>query len=60
MFSFQVKTRKSTRTSFGFVRYDCLVAAEVAIQKTNGMWCNNKELRVKRAEFEKVRRYEKE
>ncbi|KAL7183866.1 hypothetical protein ACSBR2_026109 [Camellia fascicularis] len=25
------RTRKATRTRFGFVRYDCVVAAEVAI-----------------------------
>ncbi|KAL7197880.1 hypothetical protein ACSBR2_020409 [Camellia fascicularis] len=42
------KTTKSTRTRFGFVRFDCPVAAEVAIQKTNGIRCDNKELQVKR------------
>ncbi|CAL5340797.1 unnamed protein product [Camellia sinensis] len=48
------KVRKSTRSRFGFVRYDCPVAAEVAIQKANGLWCDDKALRVKRAEFEKT------
>ncbi|CAL5380719.1 unnamed protein product [Camellia sinensis] len=49
------KTRKSTRSRFGFVRYDCSVAAEVAIRKANGIWCDDKELHVKKAAFEKVR-----
>ncbi|XP_028081930.1 nuclear cap-binding protein subunit 2-like [Camellia sinensis] len=47
------KLRKSTRSRFGFVRYDCPVTAEVAIQKANGLWCDDKALRVKKAEFEK-------
>ncbi|GAB2276772.1 hypothetical protein Dimus_011488 [Dionaea muscipula] len=36
---------------FGFVRYDCPVAADVAIQKTNEVWIQDKELMVKYAEF---------
>ncbi|GAB2301652.1 hypothetical protein Dimus_035684 [Dionaea muscipula] len=36
---------------FGFVRYDCPVAAEVAIQRTNGIWIRNKESKVKFADF---------
>ncbi|GAB2268300.1 hypothetical protein Dimus_003271 [Dionaea muscipula] len=38
---------------FGFVRFDCELAAEVAIQKTNGLLIQDKELRVKLAAFEK-------
>ncbi|GMP54961.1 hypothetical protein CsSME_00019941 [Camellia sinensis var. sinensis] len=49
------KTRKSTRSRFGFVIYDCSVVAEVVIQKANGIWCDDKELHVKKAAFEKVR-----
>ncbi|XP_028067732.1 polyadenylate-binding protein 5-like [Camellia sinensis] len=53
------KTRKSTKTRFGFVRFDCPVAVAVAIQKTNRLWCEDKELYVKRVEFEKARGFEK-
>ncbi|KAL7222744.1 hypothetical protein ACSBR1_024446 [Camellia fascicularis] len=47
------KTRKTTRSRFGFVRFDCPVTVEVAIQKANGLWCDDKSLQVKKAEFEK-------
>ncbi|GMP24173.1 hypothetical protein CsSME_00001535 [Camellia sinensis var. sinensis] len=47
------KTRKTTRSRFGFVKYDCSVAAKMAIQKANGVWCDDKALRVKFAEFAK-------
>ncbi|KAL7207210.1 hypothetical protein ACSBR1_029221 [Camellia fascicularis] len=47
------KTRKATRSRFGFVRYNCCVAAKVAIQKANGLWCDNKALRVKMAVYGK-------
>ncbi|GAB2274223.1 Serine arginine-rich splicing factor 2 [Dionaea muscipula] len=40
---------------FGIVRYDCLVAASVAIQKTNGIWIQGKELKVKVADFDRVK-----
>ncbi|KAL7242712.1 hypothetical protein ACSBR1_015156 [Camellia fascicularis] len=50
------KRRKASRSKFGFVRYDCEVAAGIAIQKADGLWCDNKELRVKRAEFQKPQR----
>ncbi|GAB2297070.1 hypothetical protein Dimus_031171 [Dionaea muscipula] len=36
---------------FGFVRFDCEVAAEVAMQKLNGLLIQDKDLRVKKAEF---------
>ncbi|GAB2266982.1 Serine arginine-rich splicing factor 2 [Dionaea muscipula] len=36
---------------FGFVRYDCLVSVEVAIQKVHGVWIQDKELKVKIADF---------
>ncbi|KAL7161401.1 hypothetical protein ACSBR2_041959 [Camellia fascicularis] len=45
------KVRKATKSRFGFVRYDCPVAASVAIQKANGLWCDDKALKVKEAEF---------
>ncbi|KAL7234121.1 hypothetical protein ACSBR1_017670 [Camellia fascicularis] len=45
------KRRKATRSRLGFIRYDYLVAAKVAIQKANGVWCGNRSLVVKNAEF---------
>ncbi|GMP49946.1 hypothetical protein CsSME_00016752 [Camellia sinensis var. sinensis] len=48
------KTRKSTRTRFGFVRYDCLVAADVAVQKANGLWVDNISIFIKRADYRKT------
>ncbi|KAL7208256.1 hypothetical protein ACSBR1_030083 [Camellia fascicularis] len=50
------KQRKSLGTRFGFVRYDCKVAADMAIQKANGLWCDNKALRVKQADVQKSER----
>ncbi|KAA8549944.1 hypothetical protein F0562_001648 [Nyssa sinensis] len=47
------KTRARTRSIFGFVRYSCSVAVDIAIQKANGLWCKDSILRVKRAEFKK-------
>ncbi|KAL7215492.1 hypothetical protein ACSBR1_027624 [Camellia fascicularis] len=47
------KRRKSTNTRFGFVRYNCFVAATVAEQKANGLWVDNKSLSVKIAEYGK-------
>ncbi|XP_028115038.1 serine/arginine-rich splicing factor SC35-like [Camellia sinensis] len=47
------KRRKATGSRFGFVRYDYKVAAEMAVQKANGLWCDNKALKVKKAEFKK-------
>ncbi|KAL7240428.1 hypothetical protein ACSBR2_006140 [Camellia fascicularis] len=48
------KVRKATKSRFGFVRYDCPVAASVAIQKANGLWCDDKALKVKEAEFRRT------
>ncbi|GAB2286815.1 hypothetical protein Dimus_021208 [Dionaea muscipula] len=39
--------RKRLGKQFGFVHFDCEVIVEVAIQKTNGMWMNDKVLKVK-------------
>ncbi|GAB2275337.1 hypothetical protein Dimus_010099 [Dionaea muscipula] len=36
---------------FDFVRYDCSVVTNIAIQKTNGLWIHDKEPEVKIAEF---------
>ncbi|XP_028097188.1 serine/arginine-rich splicing factor SC35-like [Camellia sinensis] len=47
------KRRKTTRSRFGFVHYDCPVATEVVVQKAVGMWCDEKVLQVKRADFGK-------
>ncbi|KAL7218203.1 hypothetical protein ACSBR2_011474 [Camellia fascicularis] len=32
------KRRKATNSRFGFVRFDFLVAANVAVQKADGLW----------------------
>ncbi|XP_028127431.1 uncharacterized protein LOC114323935 [Camellia sinensis] len=47
------KTRKTSRSRFGFVRYGCSIAVSVAIQKANGLWCDDKAIKVKAAEFER-------
>ncbi|GMP93745.1 hypothetical protein CsSME_00043453 [Camellia sinensis var. sinensis] len=44
--------RSKVGTRFGFVRYDCEVAARIAVQRTNGVWCDNKELKVKFADYD--------
>ncbi|KAL7204776.1 hypothetical protein ACSBR2_017813 [Camellia fascicularis] len=38
------KRRKTTNTRFGFVRFDCPVAASIAEQKANGLWVDDKAL----------------
>ncbi|CAL5400682.1 unnamed protein product [Camellia sinensis] len=47
------KRRHSTGTRFGFVRYDYLVTAEMAIQKAHNTWCDDRALKVKRVDFKK-------
>ncbi|GAB2293098.1 Serine/arginine-rich splicing factor 12, partial [Dionaea muscipula] len=47
------KKRSKASKRFDFVRYDCSVATEVAIQRTNGVWIKDKELKVKLADFQK-------
>ncbi|XP_028070288.1 uncharacterized protein LOC114272780 [Camellia sinensis] len=47
------KRRRSTGSRFGFIRYGCPVAASMALQKANGLWCDDKALKVKMAEFRK-------
>ncbi|GAB2296831.1 hypothetical protein Dimus_030932, partial [Dionaea muscipula] len=47
------RKRNKAGMRFGFVRYDCSVAAEMAIQKTNGVWFRDRTLKVKLAEFER-------
>ncbi|KAL7193719.1 hypothetical protein ACSBR2_025357 [Camellia fascicularis] len=47
------KRRKMNRSCFGFLRYNCSVAADMAVQKANGLWCGDCALRVKMAEFGK-------
>ncbi|CAL5354769.1 unnamed protein product [Camellia sinensis] len=34
-------------------RYNCSVAADMAVQKANGLWCDDKALKVKMADFAK-------
>ncbi|KAH7866777.1 hypothetical protein Vadar_024793 [Vaccinium darrowii] len=47
-----LKRSKVTGRRFGFVRYNCLVSADVAITKTNGLWIEDRKLFVKLASFE--------
>ncbi|XP_028059322.1 uncharacterized protein LOC114263027 [Camellia sinensis] len=48
-----LKRRRVRNTRFAFVRYDCEVAAEVAVQKANGIWVDDKQLVVKHADYGK-------
>ncbi|KAL7257768.1 hypothetical protein ACSBR1_003972 [Camellia fascicularis] len=43
------KRRKATNSRFGFVRFDCHVASDIAIQKANGLLVDDKVLAVKYA-----------
>ncbi|KAL7208701.1 hypothetical protein ACSBR1_030437 [Camellia fascicularis] len=43
--------KKKRGTRFGFVWYDCLVATSMAIQKAEGLWCDDKELKVRIAAY---------
>ncbi|GAB2273295.1 Serine arginine-rich splicing factor 2 [Dionaea muscipula] len=52
--SFIPGKRSKAGRHFGFVRYDCVVVAEVAIQWTNGLWIQDKELRVKSSDYDRV------
>ncbi|KAL7191434.1 hypothetical protein ACSBR2_023502 [Camellia fascicularis] len=47
------KRRKITNTRFGFVRFDYSVAATVAVQKTDGLWVDDKAIQVKHADYGK-------
>ncbi|KAL7193543.1 hypothetical protein ACSBR2_025198 [Camellia fascicularis] len=49
-----LKRRKAIDARSGFVRYDCPVAADVAVQKGNGLWWDDKRIKVKKADFNKV------
>ncbi|KAL7163234.1 hypothetical protein ACSBR2_039350 [Camellia fascicularis] len=53
-----LKRRKTTRSRFGFVCYDCYIVAQVAIQKANGVWCDNISLVVNSAAFRRDQRGE--
>ncbi|KAL7264029.1 hypothetical protein ACSBR1_002062 [Camellia fascicularis] len=49
------KRRRITASRFGFVRFSCQVAANVAVQKANGLWVDDKVLVVKSADFGRER-----
>ncbi|GMQ10223.1 hypothetical protein CsSME_00053308 [Camellia sinensis var. sinensis] len=49
------KRRKFTNTRFGFVRFDCSVAARVAVSKANGLWVEDREIQVKMAEYDRLK-----
>ncbi|KAL7253570.1 hypothetical protein ACSBR1_007993 [Camellia fascicularis] len=48
-----LKRRRVRNTRFALVRYDCEVAAEVAVQKANRIWVEDKQLVVKHADYGK-------
>ncbi|XP_028097062.1 serine/arginine-rich splicing factor 8-like [Camellia sinensis] len=48
-----MKRRQVTGSRFGFVRYDCKVVADMVVQKVDGLWCDNKALKVKKVEYKK-------
>ncbi|KAL7251876.1 hypothetical protein ACSBR1_013679 [Camellia fascicularis] len=47
------KRRRSSNTRFGFMWYDCHIAANVAAQKANELWVDDRKLTVKTAEYGK-------
>ncbi|CAL5364047.1 unnamed protein product [Camellia sinensis] len=47
------KRRKMKRSIFGFVGYACPVVANMAVQKAHGLWCDNRALKVRVADFGK-------
>ncbi|KAL7207714.1 hypothetical protein ACSBR1_029627 [Camellia fascicularis] len=47
------KRRKATQSRFGFVRYDCRIVAGVVMKKANGVWCEDKTLKVKKGDYGK-------
>ncbi|KAH7838737.1 hypothetical protein Vadar_030471 [Vaccinium darrowii] len=51
------KRSKVTGTNFGFVKYDSENSAKSAIEKTNGIWIEDKKLFVKMASFDKRHEY---
>ncbi|KAL7233204.1 hypothetical protein ACSBR1_016938 [Camellia fascicularis] len=42
------KKRTVSNSRFGFVRFDCLVAADIAIQKANGLLVDERVVEVKK------------
>ncbi|KAL7207468.1 hypothetical protein ACSBR1_029425 [Camellia fascicularis] len=52
------KRRKVSNSRFRFVQFDCYVAADVAIQKENGLLVNNMVLEVKNATYDRRNRVE--
>ncbi|GMP82229.1 hypothetical protein CsSME_00036633 [Camellia sinensis var. sinensis] len=47
------KMRKATNSRFGFRRYDCSIAANVAELKVNGLWIDDKSLLFKIVAYNK-------
>ncbi|XP_028111961.1 uncharacterized protein LOC114310208 [Camellia sinensis] len=52
------KRRVATNSRFGFVSFGCSVAADIAIQKANGLLVDDRELEVKKATHERGSRAE--
>ncbi|KAL7239706.1 hypothetical protein ACSBR2_005566 [Camellia fascicularis] len=53
------KRRLVSNSRFGFVRFDCYVAADIAIQKANGLLVDDKVLEVKTATLDRRSREER-
>ncbi|CAL5419885.1 unnamed protein product [Camellia sinensis] len=54
------KRRKVSNTRFGFVRFNCSVAAKIAVQKAHGLWVDDRPLQVNHAEFGKEKGIDKD
>ncbi|GAB2295518.1 hypothetical protein Dimus_029683 [Dionaea muscipula] len=54
MDAFIPRKRSKAGKQFGFI--NCSVAADVAIQKTNGLWIQSKQMKVKVANFDRNQR----
>ncbi|XP_028058068.1 serine/arginine-rich splicing factor 2-like [Camellia sinensis] len=52
------KRRVVSHSRFGFVRFDCNVATDIAIQKANGLLVDDKVLEVKAATLDRRKREE--
>ncbi|GAB2277368.1 hypothetical protein Dimus_012071, partial [Dionaea muscipula] len=56
MDAFIPRKRSKAGRLFGFVRFNCSVSTEVATQRTNGLWIQDKQLKVKLADFDRTQR----
>ncbi|KAL7186858.1 hypothetical protein ACSBR2_028549 [Camellia fascicularis] len=52
------KRRKVTNSRFGFVKFDREVASNIAVQKANGLWVDDRSLQMKTAAYDRGKREE--